>query len=360
MITLEIQCLSERRENLLIEVGRAVVASGFILQRQRLAEDHHGILLTLVVRGPANQQRTLSAALDANDRLISFVISAFAENDRKPHFAASIKRTPKMATPAVVATTVARAINTAAAVDASADQFVLRAEPAPALAPDREIWMQADFLAASAFVPAKAPAPYPARAPIERFVEPSLLEPSLLAPSLLESGLLEAGLLEAALPETARLEATLLGPDESAVDTALSTLAREYPDIFPGLLALQHAVTADARAASLLQAGRRLGTWLFERDHAARSGLTLQQAIERVGSPALRALVDVDQRGEQLHIRHSPLCLEDGPSSCQFFSGYLESLLRPVMASDAVSIFSLGCRSCGAGECILALSDGEA
>lgn len=345
MITLEIQCLSERRENLLIDIGRIVLASGFILQRQRLAEDRHGILLTLVVRGPPNQQRMLSAALDANDRLISFVISAFAENDRKPHFAASIRRTPRMATPAVVATTVASGIKTAAAADASANQFMFSAEPAPALVPEREIRMQADVLAASACVPAKAPAPYPALAPIERFVESALLEPALLEPAPLEPALLEA---------------ILLGPDEFAVDKALANLASKYPDIFPALLALQHAVTAEARAASLLQAGRRLGTWLFERDHAARAGLSLQDAIERVGSPALRALVDVEQRGEQLYIRNSPLCLEDGPSSCQFFSGYLESLLRPVMASDAVSIFSLGCRSCGAGECILALSDGQA
>src|SRR6185312_13769115 len=72
MIELEIQALSERREGLLIEVGRMAVANGFTLQRQRLIQDPHGILLTIVVRGPPRKKRALEAALQAYDRIISF------------------------------------------------------------------------------------------------------------------------------------------------------------------------------------------------------------------------------------------------------------------------------------------------
>nr|WP_301270853.1 hypothetical protein [Rhodanobacter glycinis] len=39
MIELEIQTLSETREGLLIDVGGIVVATGFTLLRQRLAQD---------------------------------------------------------------------------------------------------------------------------------------------------------------------------------------------------------------------------------------------------------------------------------------------------------------------------------
>ena len=89
MIALEIQALSERRENLLIEIGRVVLATGFTLQRQRLTEDPHGVLLTMVVRGPERKQRALAAAMDAQERIISYQISAFEEGVQKPHFAAS-------------------------------------------------------------------------------------------------------------------------------------------------------------------------------------------------------------------------------------------------------------------------------
>ena len=89
MIELEIQTLSERRDGLLIELGRAVVTSGFTLQRQRFIQDANGVLLTMIVRGPARKQRALEAALDANERIISFNASTFEEGAPKPHFAAS-------------------------------------------------------------------------------------------------------------------------------------------------------------------------------------------------------------------------------------------------------------------------------
>ncbi|MEO8779195.1 MAG: hypothetical protein ABI389_11070, partial [Rhodanobacter sp.] len=89
MIELEIQALSERRQGLLVEIGHFVIASGFTLQRQRLIQDPHGVLLTMVVRGPARKMRALQAALDADERIISFQLAPFVEGEQKPHFAAS-------------------------------------------------------------------------------------------------------------------------------------------------------------------------------------------------------------------------------------------------------------------------------
>ena len=86
-------------------------------------------------------------------------------------------------------------------------------------------------------------------------------------------------------------------------------------------------------------------------------GLSLAEALERIGTPALRVLVEVDQQGAQLHILHSPLCTADGHSGCSFFSGFLEGLLAPVIAPGSLSIFPVCCRSYGADECVLAISD---
>ena len=100
MIELEIQALSERREGLLMEVGRLVLASGFSLQRQRLVQDPHGILLTMVVRGPPRKRRALAAALDAYERIISFELEPVAEGEERAHFAAS--RAPSAYVPPVL------------------------------------------------------------------------------------------------------------------------------------------------------------------------------------------------------------------------------------------------------------------
>jgi hypothetical protein len=147
------------------------------------------------------------------------------------------------------------------------------------------------------------------------------------------------------------------GPDEEAVLKMLPKLENEYPEIFPRLKTLERAVAEAARESSLELAGQRTGAWVFERDYASSTKLGVHEAIKHIGIPALGALVEVEQKGEQLHIRNSPLCIEGGQSSCKFFSGYLEGLLGPAIGSNSLSVFAVCCRSCGADECVLAISD---
>jgi hypothetical protein len=329
MIALEIQALSPRRDQLLIEIGRVVLACGFTLQRQRLADDRHGVLLTMVVRGPERRRRALAAAMDAQERIISYQITDFVEGVQKPHFAAS--RTidyqpdapateteePVQATPIVAPMAAPAAATPTVAETSVIDQLELMAFlanatqlPEPIAAPDQ----------ASMAVPAAPPSPPMAPAPAS-FID--------------------------IIP---------LGPDVAAVDKMVPKLLNDYPAIFAGLQKLESAVADAARDASLRLAGQRLGSAVFERDHGASRHLALVDAIERVGLPALGLLVNVERHAEQLHIRRSPICRENGASGCAFFSGFLEGLLAPAVRGETVSIFSLGCRSFGAGECIVAIS----
>lgn len=318
MIELEIQTLSETREGLLIEVGRLVMSSGFTLQRQRLVQDHHGVLMTMVVRGPWLKRRALEASLDANERIISFKTAKFEEGAPKPHFAAS-RPVVRQAVVAVSAPAIKTERVTAPVAVADEGETtkpvaapVVPAEPEPQQEPEPE------FI----FMVPRVPPPAPAPVETAPFVE--------LMP---------------------------LGPDVEAVDKVLSKLTNDYPHILARLLALEDSVSEAARESSLFLAGQRTGAWVFERDFALDAGLPLGEAIERIGVPALRALVEVEHQGEQLHIRNSPLCVDGGHSRCQFFSGYLDGLLGRASASNSLSIFAVCCRSCGADECVLAISD---
>jgi hypothetical protein len=333
MIELEIQGLSQSREGLLIEVGRFILASGFNLQRQRLVQDPHGILLTMVVRGPSRKKRELEAALEAYDRLVSFNIAPFVEGESKPHFAASVKRATYLPPPAPEPAPVAAPTVVAPVASPSAGTFTT--EPftvAPILArPPKAEAVQT--------VPAASPEPEPDFEfilPTPRAAASSPITPVELAPFV---------------------EVEALDPDEAAVDKALQSLEYDYPKLMPKLLALQGSVAEGARESSLALAGRRTGAWVFAQEYALDGGLTLGDALEHIGAPALRALVEVDQQGTQLHILDSPLCTEDGHSGCGFFSGFLEGVLGPVIAPGSLSIFPVCCRSYGADECVLAISD---
>ncbi len=312
MIELEIQGLSPSREGLLIEVGRFVMANGFTLQRQRLVQDPHGILLTMVVRGPSRGRKALEAALGAYERFISFQIFPFVDGEPKPHFAVSLPRmayTPPPAPPAAPSTnTPAKA---AEAVAASTPADAPESQQAPPAEPEFEFIQPTP----------RPPAPPPAAAAATPFVE--------LVP---------------------------LGPDEPAVEKMLGALEHNYPKIVPQLLTLQQSVAEAARESSLALAGKRTGSWVFQSEYLLDDGLDLREAIERIGVPALHALVEVDQQGTQLHIHDSPLCT-DGHSGCSFFGGFLEGLLGPAIAPGSMSIFPVCCRSYGADECVLAISD---
>jgi hypothetical protein len=72
MVELEVQVFSDRREGLLVELGRAVVANGFALIRQRLTQDSHGAWLTMIVRGPSEQRFALEETLGTHNRVLSF------------------------------------------------------------------------------------------------------------------------------------------------------------------------------------------------------------------------------------------------------------------------------------------------
>ena len=159
MVELEIQILSDRREGLLVELGRLVVASGFTLQRQRVYQDSQGAWLVMNVRGSAEQQLALEEKLATHNRVLSFEASLMEEG--------SATHTTAPTSPHAAAAT-----------------------PPPALSSP----------------------------------------PSNVA------------------------------PDVRRVESMLPQLARDYPKIFPWLLAMQHEVTAEAREASLLLAGRRTGS----------------------------------------------------------------------------------------------------
>lgn len=366
MIELEIQGLSETREGLLIDVGRSVVASGFTLQRQRLTQDVNGVLLTMVVRGPERKQRALEAALDANERLLSFHAYPFEDGPAKPHYAAArtFARPAVAPVPAPVVETVAVAAAVAApkqpamaavgAVAAVTPEMAhaavaSAASPAPRITPVAKLFAETPILPSvpERVKPEVVPVVVAAPAPQEEEPEPEFVfyTPRAAAPAA------------AAVVADPYVEVVPLGPDEDAVEKVVPKLLNGYPQIFHCLHSLESSVAPGARESSLQLAGQRTGAWVFERDYKPSAKLSLEEAMERIGIPALRALADVEYVGGQLRIRNSPLCKEGGRSSCQFFIGYLEGLLGPLLASSSLSTFPLGCCSYGGDACVLAISE---
>ncbi|MFA6231666.1 MAG: hypothetical protein WC617_16065 [Rhodanobacter sp.] len=346
MIELEIQVLSEKREGLLIDIGRCATSNGFTLQRQRVTQDVNGALLSMVVRGSMRKQRALESALETHERVISYELSEFVEGEVKPHFGAArtfarppVAAAPVPVSPPVPASAPAAVVKVAVATAVAFPDF---ASTAPVRTGAVEVPAAAAVVVevAAAQTLAATVGQVGAKEPDFEFILP---EPSRRVAA-------------APVPEAAFVDLVPLDPDIDAVDKALRSLELDFPQIVPRLLTLDRAVAPGARESSLSLAGQRTGAWVFERSYAAAASGTLHEAIESIGVPALRELVEVEQKGDQLHIHNSPLCAEHDHSGCGFFSGYLEGVLGPAVGSDHLSIFPVCCRSFGADACVLAIS----
>jgi hypothetical protein len=144
--------------------------------------------------------------------------------------------------------------------------------------------------------------------------------------------------------------------DSRAVEAVLPQIAQDYPKVFPWLLELQRTVTPEAREASLHQAGRRTGVWVFKRDFAFGAKLNLHDAVRRIALPALRVLTAADMQGEQLRLPSHPLAQPGGHSGCRFFCGYLEGLLGESVSTQTVFVREIFCRCVGADACTFEIS----
>jgi hypothetical protein len=72
MADIEFRVASDQREGLLLELGRLVIASGFTLQRQRMARTVEGVVLSMTVRGPETNLLALEDRLGSHPLVRSF------------------------------------------------------------------------------------------------------------------------------------------------------------------------------------------------------------------------------------------------------------------------------------------------
>jgi len=140
--------------------------------------------------------------------------------------------------------------------------------------------------------------------------------------------------------------------DHDRVERLLPQLARSYPNFFLFLHALEHELAPEQREPTMLYIGQRVGAWIYKRDYALGARLPPAQALRHIGVPALRQLVQVDARGDLLHVANSPFPHRGRPGTCcHFLRGVLGGLLGAAQAGDTVRIVETRCRNAGADTC---------
>lgn len=147
-------------------------------------------------------------------------------------------------------------------------------------------------------------------------------------------------------------DAAATAVDMRRVETLLPQLARNYPNIFIQLLALEHDLPAPQREATLRYIGQRVGAWVYKRDYALGGHLSLADGVRHIALPALRQLLHAELHDDVLRVKNSPFCHRgEHGACCHFLRGMLGGLLGGPQGTDQVRIVESHCRNTGAENC---------
>ncbi|PNS08833.1 4-vinyl reductase [Solilutibacter silvestris] len=141
-------------------------------------------------------------------------------------------------------------------------------------------------------------------------------------------------------------------PDQKRIEQMLPQVARDYPQVFGTVLALERSVDPAQREATMRHIGARVGAWVFKRDFVLGAHQPLSGSIAHVALPALKQLIAVKQEGDTLSTTSSPFCTPGQKAlptpQCHFFRGYLEGLLNESGHLGTVRVSESSC--CARGD----------
>ena len=142
--------------------------------------------------------------------------------------------------------------------------------------------------------------------------------------------------------------------DQKRIEQLLPQIAREYPQIFGPLVALEHGLDPAQREATMRYIGTRVGAWVYKRDFALGARQPLAGSIGHIALPAMKQVLPVRQDSDALATTGSPFASPDRKATapqCHFLRGFLEGVLNEPGHLGVVRVSEIGCRSCGDEEC---------
>jgi predicted hydrocarbon binding protein len=140
--------------------------------------------------------------------------------------------------------------------------------------------------------------------------------------------------------------------DTRRIEALLPQLARDYPNIFVHLHALEHELAPEQRESALRYIGQRVGVWVYKRDFALGGRLSLVDAVRHIALPAMRQVLQADVHGDALQVSNSPFCHRGHAGACcHFLRGMLGGLLGGPHGTDGLHVIESQCRNTGAEVC---------
>ena len=172
--------------------------------------------------------------------------------------------------------------------------------------------------------------------------------------------------LEVSHLDRAKLTADLssLSPDfkvlgvEGAESAALSIreMADRFPDIAPLVRAYGESFGSESRDRELVEAGKKIGAFQYEKEWSFGSPLRMPVALRRTLVPALETLGKVDASDTDVTLSDSPFCGTGKIASCEFLTGFMQGFLDAGPLTHNTGVHKAECRAKGDPRCAYTFS----
>ncbi|HEX6265927.1 MAG TPA: hypothetical protein VFZ81_03410 [Burkholderiales bacterium] len=137
-------------------------------------------------------------------------------------------------------------------------------------------------------------------------------------------------------------------------------IAAQYPDIVPLVHAYAASFNAQARPQALLEAGRKIGAFVYSKEWSFGSPLKMPAALHRTLVPALEKWGKVEATDTGVALADSPFCQSGSYGSCcEFVTGFMQGFLDAGPSTKDIQVLKTKCSADGAARCTYTVKTAE-
>jgi predicted hydrocarbon binding protein len=137
---------------------------------------------------------------------------------------------------------------------------------------------------------------------------------------------------------------------------SITEMAAQFPDIAPLVQAYGESFGAESRDRELVEAGKKIGAFQYEKEWSFGSPLKMPTALRRTLVPALETLGEVDATDTDVTLPDSPFCGPGKIPCCEFLTGFMQGFLDAGPLTQNTRVRKAACRAKGDSRCTYTLS----
>jgi len=132
---------------------------------------------------------------------------------------------------------------------------------------------------------------------------------------------------------------------------SIKDMADQFPDIASLVRAYGEPFGPESRDRELVEAGKKIGAFQYEKEWSFGSPLKMPVALRRTLVPALETLCKVDATDTDVTLPDSPFCGTGKIACCEFLTGFMQGFLDAGPLTQNTRVQKAACRAKGDSRC---------